>query len=119
MSEPKYLLEDALQDKYAKLQVDIGNRFASMMEGYGHMVSILGTVEDFCKDCKRTVKRFVPSVTQETQQTALNDVASMEQGAMMLAHAAVAMAALARLYRDTVVDIAGGDLLDMLDQDDG
>ena len=55
MSEHKYLLEDALQDKYAK----------------------------------------------------------------MLAHAAVAMAALARLYRDTVVDIAGGDLLDLLDQDNG
>ena len=119
MSEPKYLLEDSLQDKYAKLQVDIGKRFASMMEGYGHMVSILGTVEDFCKDCKRTVKRFVPSVTQETQQTALNDVGSMEQRAMMLAHAAVAMAALARLYRDTVMDITGGDLLDLMDQDNG
>lgn len=119
MSEPNYLLEDALRERYDKLQVDIGRRFASMMEGYGHMVSILDTVEDFCKECKRRVKHFVPSVTQETQQTALNDVAQMEQGAMMLAHAAVAMAALARLYRDTVVDIAGGDLLDMLDQNNG
>ena len=110
-------LETVMQDKYSQLQVDIGNRFASMMEGYGHMVSILNTVEDFCKDCRRTVKRFVPAVTQDTQQTVLAEVGAMEQGAMMLAHAAVAMAAIARLYRDTVKDIAGGDLLDMMEED--
>ena len=35
--------------------------------------------------------------------------------AVMMANAALTMAALARLYRDTVKDIAGGDMLDMIE----
>ena len=37
---------------------------------------------------------------------------------MLLANAALAMAARMRLFRDTVVDLAGGDLIDMIEETD-
>lgn len=114
-------LEDVLQEKYSMLQQDIGTRFASMMEGYGHMVSILDMVEDYYKDCKRTVKGFVPRCSEETLETTSIDLNSMMNQALVLANAAMTMAALAKLYKDTVVSMTGGDLLDMIneEEDDG
>mgnify|MGYP003289720844 CR=1 FL=1 len=108
-------LEDVLFEKYQALRNDIGPRYASMMEGYGHMVNILGTVEAFFKDCKKYVKNFIPAVGAATQEATLADLNTMESEAVMMANAALTMAALARLYRDTVKNIAGGDLLDMIE----
>lgn len=107
-------LEDVLQEKYSMLRQDIGTRFASMMEGYGHMVNILDIVEDYYKDCKRTVKSFVPSCSEAALKIARIDTNSMMNKALVLANAALTMAALAKLYKDTVVSMTGGDLLDMI-----
>ena len=107
-------LEDVLQEKYSMLRQDIGTRFASMMEGYGHMVNILDMVEDYYKDCKRTVKGFVPRCSEETLETTSIDLNSMMNQALVLANAALTMAALAKLYKDTVVSMTGGDLMDMI-----
>lgn len=118
MSVNNGTLEDVLYEKYSAIRTDIGPRFASMMEGYGHMVNILGTVEGFFKESKKSVKRFIPSVGAATKEVVLADLNTMESEAVMMANAALAMAALARLYRDTVVDIAGGDLLDLIEEGD-
>ena len=108
------LLEDLLYEKYRALRVDIGPRFGSVMEGYGHMVSILNTVEAFYKDCKKSVGKFIPSDSPITMESTRDQLTSMEYEAVLLANAAIAMAARMRLFRDTVVDIGGGDLLDMI-----
>lgn len=109
-------LEDVLYEKYSTIRTDIGPRFASMMEGYGHMVNILGTVEGFFKESKKSVKNFIPSVGAATKEAVLADLNTMESEAVMMASAALTMAGLARLYRDTVVDIVGGDLIDMIEE---
>lgn len=114
----QHTLQDVQDEKYRGIRVDIGPRFASMMEGYGHMVNILGTVEAYFKDCKQSVKKFIPSVGAATKEAALADLNSMESEAVMLANAALTMAGLARLYRDTVVNIVGGDLIDMMEEEE-
>lgn len=110
-------LEDVLFEKYQALRQDIGPRYASVMEGYGHMVSVLNTVEAFFKDCKKEVHKFVPSDSPITMETTRDQLTSMEHGAVLLGNAALAMAARMRLFRDTVVDMAGGDLLDMIQEE--
>ena len=109
------ILEDVLFEKYQALRNDIGPRYASVMEGYGHMVSVLNTVEAFFKDCKKEVNKFVPTDSPITMEATRDQLTSMEHGAVLLGNAVLAMAARMRLFRDTVVDIAGGDLLDMIE----
>lgn len=118
MSVNSGTLEDVLYEKYRTCRVDIGPRFASMMEGYGHMVNILGTVEAYFKESKKSVKNFIPSVGAATKEAVLADLNAMESEDVEMANAALTMAALARLYRDTVVDIAGGDLLDLIEKEE-
>lgn len=113
----EYRLEDVLFEKYQALRQDIGTRYASVMEGYGHMVSVLNTVEVFFKDCKKGVNKFVPSDSPITMETTRDQLTSMEHGAVLLGNAALAMAARMRLFRDTVVDMAGGDLIDMIEEE--
>lgn len=110
-------LEDVLFDKYQALREDIGPRYDSVMEGYGHMVSVLNTVEAFFKDCKKEVHKFVPSDSPIMMEATRDQLTSMEHGAVLLDNAALAMAARMRLFRDTVVDMAGGDLLDMIQEE--
>lgn len=110
-------LEDVLFDKYQALRADIGPRYASVMEGYGHMVAVLNTVEGFFKDCKKEVNKFVPSDSPITMETTRDQLTQMEHGAVLLGNAALAMAARMRLFRDTVVDMVGGDLIDMINED--
>ena len=112
------ILEVVLQEKYRDLRIEIGSRYASMMEGYGHIVNILDTVEDFYKDCKRGVKCFVPQCSNDTKEGTLRDLTSMMNQSLMLANAALTMAAMAKLYRDTAMSISGGDLIDMIDSAD-
>ncbi len=111
------ILEDVLFEKYQALRNDIGPRYASVMEGYGHMVSVLNTVEAFFKDCKKEVNKFVPTDSPITMEATRDQLTSMEHGAVLLGNAALAMAARMRLFRDTVVDIAGGDLIDMINEE--
>ena len=108
-------LEDVLYEKYRELRIEIGTRYASVMEGYGHMVSVLNTVEGFFKDCKKEVNKFVPTDSQIMMESTRDQLQTMEHSAVLLANAALAMAARMRLYKDTVVDISGGDLIDMID----
>ena len=110
-------LEDVLFEKYQALRADIGQRYASVMEGYGHMVAVLNTVEGFFKDCKKEVHKFVPSDSPIAMETTRDQLTQMEHGAVLLGNAALAMAARMRLFRDTVVDMAGGDLIDMINED--
>lgn len=110
-------LEDVLFEKYQALREDIGTRYASVMEGYGHMVAVLNTVEGFFKDCKKEVNKFVPSDSPITMEATRDQLTSMEHGAVLLGNAALAMAARMRLFRDTVVDMAGGDLIDMIEEE--
>ena len=108
-------LEDVMYEKYQGLRVDVGSRYASVMEGYGHMVSVLNTVEGFFKDCKKEVHKFVPTDSKIAMESTRDQLTSMKNGAMLLADAALDMAARMRLYRDTVVNLSGGDLIDMID----
>lgn len=110
-------LEDVLFEKYQALRNDIGPRYASVMEGYGHMVSVLNTVEAFFKDCKKEVNKFVPTDSPITMEATRDQLTSMEHGAVLLGNAALAMAARMRLFRDTVVDMGGGDLIDMINEE--
>lgn len=110
-------LEEVLFDKYQELREDIGLRYASVMEGYGHMVSVLNTVEAFFKDCKKEVHKLVHSDSQITMEATLDQLTSMEHGAVLLGNAALAMAARMRLFRDTVVDMDDGALLDMIQEE--
>lgn len=111
------ILEDVLFEKYQALRNDIGPRYASVMEDYGHMVSVLNTVEAFFKDCKKEVNKFVPTDSPITMEATRDQLTSMEHGAVLLGNAALAMAARMRLFRDTVVDIVGGDLIDMINEE--
>lgn len=75
-------------------------------------------MEAYFKDSKKSVHKFIPSVGAATMEATLADLNTMESEAVMMANAALTMAALARLYRDTVVDIAGGDLLDLIEKEE-
>ena len=46
------------------------------------------------------------------------ELTNMENATVLLGNAALAMAARMRLFRDTVVDIAGGDLIDMIEEEE-
>lgn len=107
-------LQQALDEKYFTLRESVGPRYASVMEGYGNMVSILNAVEDFFKDCKKSVRKFVPSDSPRVMETMRGELIGMENGAFLLSNAALAMAARMRVFRDTVVELSGGDLIDML-----
>lgn len=111
-------LQQALDEKYFTLRESVGPRYASVMEGYGNMVSILNAVEDFFKDCKKSVKKFQPSDSPMVMETMREELIGMENGAVLLSNAALAMAARMRIFRDTVIDMAGGDLIDMIREAD-
>lgn len=44
------------------------------------------------------------------------ELIGMENGAVLLSNAALAMAARMRIFRDTVVELSGGDLIDMIEE---
>lgn len=110
-------LLETVNVKYQELQDAMGNRYASVMEGYGNMVAILNLVEAYFKSCKKSVHKFVPSDSPIAMETTRDTLISMEHEAVLLANASMAMEARMRLFRDTVVDIAGGDLLDLIEED--
>lgn len=112
------LLQQALDEKCLTLRETVGPRYASVMEGYVNMVSILNAVEDFFKDCKKSVRKFVPSDSQMVMESMREELIGMEKRAVLLSNAALAMAARIRIFRDTVVYLAGGDLLDLIEGDD-
>ena len=109
-------LQQALDEKYFTLRESVGPRYASVMEGYGNMVAILNAVEDFFKDCKKSVRKFVPSDSPMVMESMREELIGMENGAVLLSNAALAMAARMRIFRDTVVELSGGDLIDMIEE---
>ena len=110
-------LLETVNVKYQELQDAMGNRYASVMEGYGNMVAIMNLVEAYFKSCKKSVHKFVPPDGPIAMETTRDTLISMENEAVLLANASMAMAERMRLFHDTVVDIAGGDLLDLIEED--
>lgn len=107
-------LQEALDIKYRELQDDEGMRYASVMEGYGNLVSAMNSVESYFKECKRSVNKFGVIVNNTSPDAQREVLEAMEREAAILTTAGMVMAARMRLFRDTVVDISGGNLLDML-----
>ena len=112
-------LDELLDQKVEELRETVGRRYASVMEGYGNMVAILNMVEGYYKECKKEIHRFVPHVSEQTAEPTIAHLNTLRACALTLSNASLALAANMQVLRDTVTDITGGDLLDMLEDEDG
>lgn len=109
-------LQEALEIKHRELIGEVGSRYASVMEGYGNMVAAMNITEEYFKECRRSVKKFGANLGNTSFEYKREVLEQIEREAAILTAAALSMAGRIRLFRDTVIDMGGGDLVDMIDE---
>lgn len=109
---------ELINDTYDELRREIGPLYKSKMEGYGELVSRLNTLQAYMKDTKKEIGKFgeiVKHTAPDAQKEALLSI--LNDAARVTAEAA-AMAASVKVFIDTMIAEGGGDLLDMMEEDD-
>lgn len=109
---------ELINDTYDELRREMGPVYRSKMEGYGVLVSRLNTLLAYVKDTKKEIGKFgeiVKCTAPDAQKEALMKI--MADASRLTAEAAV-MAASVKVFVDTMVAQGGGDLIDMMEEEE-
>lgn len=96
-----------------------GPHYASALEGYGDLSRELINLQNSVKALKKNLADIVGRVGAQDLQALHNDLVLMEGKAHSAAYDALRLCAAVRVMEETVRVQSGGDLLDLLEDDDG
>lgn len=109
MTRPHDLAEQAVEETLKALQ-----RYVNPLEGYGDMCRQLLGVQSEAKELKKLCQDVVNYIDSEQELATMLNAAEIQ--AMRLTLTAMGMCAKLRRFRQAA--LPGGDLLDMLEDDD-
>lgn len=109
---------ELINQAYDELRKKHGPMYKSMMEGYGMTVAGLATVEAQYKDVRKSIRVYgdmAQHVAPDAQREAL---IGMLNNAARLTACAAELAGRMKLFVDTAIEQGGGDLIDMIDEEE-
>lgn len=98
--------------------VMFGPTYTSALEGYGDMSRELLNIQDGVKALKKGVAEVVAYVGAQDVQELHKSLILMEGKASSVAYEALRMMAVIKRFQETVRIQSGGDLLDLLEDED-
>lgn len=95
-----------------------GTYYKSALEGYGDVSRMLLALQDDVKGVRKAVADLVDWVGGADAEQLIRSLGNAREKAMLLAYQSVGMVAMLRRFEETVRDATGGDLIDMLEDED-
>lgn len=98
--------------------IQFGPRYASALEGYGDLSRELLNLQNSTKALKKNLADVVEWVGAQDMGQLRNNLVLMEGKAHQAAYDALRLCAAVRVMEETVREQSGGDLLDLLEDDE-
>lgn len=109
---------ELINQAYDELRKKHGPCYQSMIEGYGFAVAGMGDLEAQFKGLRKSM-RVYGGIAQHIEPAAQREsLLEMANGAARVTAMAAELAGRMKLFIDTAIEQGGGDLIDMIDEEE-